>query len=245
MRELSFFARKNFSQPENFDSYNEGSGWVAYRGGNDWENATTGVAIVFEKPHEKSRVWFHVQFPQDIIKGVNNSSATSELADKASEWGEKATKLIIKEAKANHKKDENGITPSWSDCFINAIKSEVMKPYVKEWGVDRTEWKETKAKRKKIMNKTAILEIIKLADHLDQLGFYREAAILDRVITPEEYKLLQDKAIRVLYRSDWDALRISETLSLPLEDVEKIIEKDKQSYKDVADTLEKEFSLKK
>ena len=238
MRGLSFFARKGFCQPENFDSYDEGAGWIAYRGGNDWENATTAVAIIFEKPHKKVRIWFQVQFPEDIIKGVDNSSATSDLADKASEWGEKASKQIVKEARAAHKKDADGIMPSWYDCFIQAIKSQTMNPYIEEWGVDRTEWKETTAKGER-MHKKAVFEIVKLADHLDQLGLFREAAILDRVITPEEYKLLQDKAIHVLYRSGWDSVKISEALSLPIEQVEEIINADRASSQEMANAIEK------
>lgn len=92
------------------------------------------------------------------------------------------------------------------------------------------------------MNKTAVLEIVKLADQLDRFGFYQEAAILDRVITPEEYKLLQDKAIRILYRSGWDAPKISKTLSLPIEDVEKMISADQASSRDISTMIENTLS---
>ena len=113
-----------------------------------------------------------------------------------------------------------------------------MSPYIKEWGADKTEWKETTAKGD-CMHKKAVFEIVKLADHLDQLGLFREAAILDRVITPEEYKLLQDKAIHVLYRSGWDSLKISEALSLPVEQVDEIINADRASSKEMATVIER------
>ena len=137
-----------FRCPENFDSYDDGKGWSAYRGGNDWENGTTACAIYLSNGEELARIWFTVKFP----KGVNpDSDCPSKIAKEAKEWGEKASKKWITAARKIHSvpkeyfKDGSPWYKDWKQCFIEALKSRDFKKYVKDWGIDHTTWRAMKS----------------------------------------------------------------------------------------------------
>lgn len=140
--------KQGFRRPENFDSYSEGSGWTAYRGGNDWENGTTACAVYFGgKDGESARIWFTVKVPKGMTP---DSDCPKEKQKEWNEWGEKASKKWISIAKKIHSvpkeyfKDGKPWYKDWKDCFIEALKKRDMKKYVKEWGVDHTTWKAMK-----------------------------------------------------------------------------------------------------
>jgi hypothetical protein len=141
---ISSEEKSGFHRPENFDSYEEGKGWVAYCGGNDWENGNTACAVYLHPSGEDhARIWFTVKFP----KGISPSSdSPSTNQDAAKEWGEKASKTWIKKTKKIHSipkeyfKDGTPWKKEWKQCFIEALKSKEMKPYVKDWGIDSTKW---------------------------------------------------------------------------------------------------------
>jgi len=143
--------KSKFRRPENFDSYDKGAGWSSYRGGNDWENGTTACAVYFEgKEGELARTWIHIQFPDSLKEFVGSHSSSPE-ANQVKKWGEKASKTWTKLAKqihheSKHQVNENDPNSSWlykdwKECFVEALKSEEMKPFVKERGVDSTHWK--------------------------------------------------------------------------------------------------------
>ena len=147
---------KPFRVPENFDRYHEGSGWQAYRGGNDWENASTGVAV-YLNPNgynkEMARIWFEIKFPPEIAEAKDSSKGYGTPAAKAVEkWGRKAAvrwlttaDRIRKETRQFHG-EHDGYQREWvqrkpwMECFIEALKHERMQPFVGEWGVDHTKW---------------------------------------------------------------------------------------------------------
>lgn len=148
--------KQGFHRPENFDSYNEGSGWVAYRGGNDWENGTTACAVYFKGGGEEiARIWFEVKFPK---KGMENSDTPEETRDEANKHGKKASTLWISMAKKihsvpkDHFLDGDPWYKDWKDCFIEALKSKEMEKYVKDWGVDHTTWKAMKESKPEPVN---------------------------------------------------------------------------------------------
>lgn len=145
-----------FRVPENFDRYNEGSGWQAYRGGNDWENGTTGVAVYLgPEGYQKdmARIWFEVKFPphlEEYVSSAKSSTAPSSIAVR--KWGDKAARRWMRETVNVRRatKKYHGIhdgynhdwveRKSWKECFMLALESERLKPFVKKWGVDRTKW---------------------------------------------------------------------------------------------------------
>lgn len=143
--------KSKFRRPENFDSYDKGAGWSSYRGGNDWENGTTACAVYFEgKEGELARTWVHIQYPDSLKEFVGSHSSSPE-ALQVKEWGEKASKTWTKLAKRIHRESKSRINEDdpnsswhykdWKECFVEALKSEEMKPFVKEWGVDSTHWR--------------------------------------------------------------------------------------------------------
>jgi len=139
--------KQGFRRPENFDDYAEGSGWIAYRGGNDWENGTTACAVYFNAKEEQARIWFTVKVPKGMTP---DSDCPKEKQKEWNEWGEKASKKWISIAKKIHSvpkeyfKDGKPWYKDWKTCFIEALKKRDMKKYVKEWGVDHTTWKAMK-----------------------------------------------------------------------------------------------------
>lgn len=147
---------KPFKVPENFDIFEEGNGWSAYRGGNDWENGVTGVCAYIgpEGYHrEQARIWFEVQFPKEISEYVDSSKAYQNVNSEAvKNWGEKASKTWMREVRRIHRaanpikrvKDPNHPNfkrKTWKECFLEALQSESMKQFVKNWGVDCSNWK--------------------------------------------------------------------------------------------------------
>lgn len=149
-------AKGGFHRPENFDSYAEGKGWVAYRGGNDWENGTTACAVYFKGGGEEiARIWFEVKFPKD---GMQDSNCPEEIRDEANKWGKKASTLWISTTKKihsvpkDHFPDGDPWYKDWKECFIEALKSKEMQKYVKDWGVDHTTWKAMKESKPESVN---------------------------------------------------------------------------------------------
>ncbi len=94
-------AEPTFRVPENFDRYNEGSGWEAYRGGNDWENGSTGVAVYLNPEgynKDMARIWFEVKFPPGLEEGIStNKGYHTPEAQAVKKWGEKASRRWMRE----------------------------------------------------------------------------------------------------------------------------------------------------
>lgn len=147
---------KPFRVPENFDMFEQGNGWSAYRGANDWESGTTGACVYIgpEGYHrEQARIWFEVQYPNELSELVGNSIGPYKPEFKRiQEWGEKAVRRWMIETQKIHRLHNSRSRPtdpndpyfkrkSWKECFVEALSSEKMKPYVKTWGVDHSDWK--------------------------------------------------------------------------------------------------------
>jgi hypothetical protein len=145
--------KSKFKQPENFDKYAEDK-WQAYTGGDDWESGRTRAAVYFnEHMHEKCRVWLEIKYPSHLEKMVGEGiSNTRPEYKKIQEWGNKATKRWITEARRIRFYSRHKLVPEsyrwsykdWKECFVEALRSPRMKPYVKNWGVDKTDWKAMK-----------------------------------------------------------------------------------------------------
>lgn len=145
-----------FRVPENFDRYNEGSGWQAYRGGNNLENGTTGVAIYLNPEgynKEMARIWFEVNYPDHLSPLVGEASLTNRPEIKEiQKWGKRATVRWIRETDRIRRSTRqfHGVHDGhfhewverkpWKECFLLALQSERMKPFVKKYGVDHTKW---------------------------------------------------------------------------------------------------------
>lgn len=147
---------KSFRVPENFDLYEQGCGWAAYRGANDWETGTTGVCAYLgpEGYHrEQARIWFEVQYPKDLSEMVGSGlQRTHPKYNEIKEWGDKAAQTWMREVRRIHRVSNpvkriqdvnhpNFKRKSWKECFIESLASEAMKPFVKNYGVDHTNWK--------------------------------------------------------------------------------------------------------
>lgn len=129
---------EKFSQPENFDKVDEGTGWVMYAGGNDWENGITAVAVVFPSDEENYRIWMKLKFPEDI-KADSSESGNDENRKKCSDYGQKVWRAWKRNAISRHRNKNHG-SRSWVTAFKSALHD--MKEYYKEWGEDRTKWQE-------------------------------------------------------------------------------------------------------
>jgi len=145
-----------FRVPENFDRYQEGSGWQAYKGGNDWENGTTGVAVYLNPEgynKEMARIWFEVKFPPHLEEYVDSTKGYgTPSAQEVKKWGQRASCRWIRETARIHKETKKIHGPHdgyqnlwkqykpWKECFVLALQSERMKPFVKKFGVDKTKW---------------------------------------------------------------------------------------------------------
>lgn len=140
----------SLSIPENWEQTDyKTKDYEVWKGGNDWEVAYAYIAIIrIESKHRNDegskRILIQVNFDQfdngaesnDCIKGKNNKEKD--------EWGEEAIKIwmrCIKEVRPDY-------TPNYED-IVQALESEEMKPYVKEYQIDTLEWKEVKAMTEK------------------------------------------------------------------------------------------------
>jgi hypothetical protein len=147
---------KPFHVPENFDIYEQGNGWSAYKGENDWENGTTGVCAYIgpEGYHrEQARIWFEVQYPKELESMVGEGlSRDRPEYQTIKNWGNKAARRWMREVRRIHREwnprtsiqdpqHPRFMRKTWKECFIEALKSESMKPFVKNWGVDHSDWR--------------------------------------------------------------------------------------------------------
>jgi len=146
-------AKSGFPKPENFDKYAEGGGWTAWRGGNDWENGCTAASIVFEG-EDKSRIWFTIKYPDDISKFVGEAISTDNpVYERINKLGKRITNKWIREAERIHRiprdyfPDGKPIKRDWKECFVMALGSDRMKPFIKECGIDYTKWHAMKRSR--------------------------------------------------------------------------------------------------
>jgi len=145
-----------FRVPENFDKYQRGKGWEAYRGGNDWEQGNTGVAVYLNPEgydKEMARIWFEVKFPPHLEEYVSSSKSPYTPSSKAvKKWGDKAARRWMRET-VNIRRGTKKLHGAhdgfqrewverkpWKECFILALGSDKMKPFVKRSGVDKTKW---------------------------------------------------------------------------------------------------------
>jgi hypothetical protein len=209
-----------FRVPENFDRYNKGSGWEAYHGGNDWENGSTGVAVYLNPEgynKEMARIWFEIKFPDNISEYVDTSHGYKTPQGAAvQKWGNRAavrwlttTDRIRKSTKKLHGAhdgyDHEWVERKpWRECFVLALESERMKPFVKRFGIDKTKWvgmkRETPEQNKHwAMDDSATLTpspapatngvAVNLKGHLLEVS-YKEPSL-----TLEQWQVLKDLAI--------------------------------------------------
>jgi hypothetical protein len=147
--------KSKFRQPENFDKFALEQGkWTAHRGGNDWESGNTWTSAYFPKKlGESLRVWFEIKYPPHLEKVVGEGiSSDRPEFPQIQEWGRKATKRWVTEARKIRYSTREKYNPDsfrwhykdWHECFAEALKSPRMKVFVKEWGIDRTDWKAMK-----------------------------------------------------------------------------------------------------
>lgn len=154
--------KPGFHMPENYDDFDEGKGWVAYRGMNDWEQGITGVWIYIENHDEKIRIWFDVKYPEGyVVDSGDKGSTQNEKQVKG--WGEKASTTWIKISKRLHSerdKSEPGTITNrdWEGCFIDALKDKEMVQFVKEFGVDHTKWSAMKPEKEDVNEQWLIKE---------------------------------------------------------------------------------------
>lgn len=145
--------KSKFRQPENFDRYAEEE-WTAYRGGNDWENGSTWASIYFkERLGESARVWFEIKYPPHLESVVGEAMDVHRPEYREiQKWGQKASQRWLAEARKIRRSTRIKYDPNsyrwhyedWKKCFIEALKSPRMTPFVKQWGVDKTAWKAMK-----------------------------------------------------------------------------------------------------
>jgi hypothetical protein len=121
---------QRFKPPENWEAIirePEKGGVTFYSvwaGANDWEVGNSSVAVV----DGKRRVWFKVKYP-----GSNDGSEVKRNeVEGVRSWGQKAVSTWVDEAK----KFQNSHLSVWHACFQEALKSERMKPFVLESGVE-------------------------------------------------------------------------------------------------------------
>lgn len=134
----------SFQQPENFDADKEGAGWVISSGANDWEIGVTGMTVTFApvkwggyRPSAK-RIWVHVN-----NESVGGNDADRPNGDEAevNQWGEKARTTWVRIAtQIKREKTKERVPKDWWRAFVEALSDPEMKPFVKEWGTDETEW---------------------------------------------------------------------------------------------------------
>jgi hypothetical protein len=147
---------KPFRVPENFDIHEQGYGWSVYKGANDWETGHT-AACAYIGPEgyqrEQARIWFEIKYPTELESVVGESlSSHNPLYQKIKEWGEQAIRKWIREVRNIHRKSNpikrikdvnhpNWKRKTWKECFLEALTSDTMKPYIKTWGVDHSNWR--------------------------------------------------------------------------------------------------------
>jgi hypothetical protein len=131
---------EKFRKPENFDKVDEGTGWIMYAGGNDWENGITAVAVVFPSDEENYRLWMKLKFPKDCVPNSSDSGGSSdENRKKCRDYGQKAWRAWKRNAVSRHRNKNHG-SRSWVAAFKAALHD--MGDYYDEWGEDRTKWQE-------------------------------------------------------------------------------------------------------
>lgn len=142
--------KSRFAKPENFDTFDTGKGWTAWRGGNDWENGCTAAAIIFDGD-DKSRIWFTIKYPADISALVGEGLSTDHpMFKRINKLGKRITNKWMRESKKIHSvpkittDDGIKVRRDWKECFVMALGSKSMKPYIKECGIDYTEWNSMK-----------------------------------------------------------------------------------------------------
>lgn len=150
--------KSRFTRPENFDQYASGKDWSAWRGGNDWENGCTSAAVVFNErgDGDKSRVWFSVKYPNDMNNLVGESLSTDHpMFERINKFGKRVTNKWVREAQRVRREkplstsaDGKILKRNWKECFVMALGSPAMKPYIKECGIDYTKWSSMKHQKK-------------------------------------------------------------------------------------------------
>jgi hypothetical protein len=161
---------EKFHKPENWDKCDEGTGYVMYCGGNDWENFTTAVWVIFPSDEANRRIWFKIKFPQGCQPDAEKSS--DENNDRGKKLAEKARRTWIRVAKECHKNRNHG-SRSWKDAFKSALHSKEMQPYVAEHGEEQTQWDDVKESAHLIVNRLLFENDIDPERYVDQAGFRR------------------------------------------------------------------------
>jgi hypothetical protein len=162
---------EKFSKPENWNKCAEGTGYVMYCGGNDWQNSSTAVWVVFPSDEANRRMWFTIKFPDGCIPDSGDSGGSKdENRDRCRKHAEKAWHAWIRVAKEAHKNRNHG-SRSWKDAFKTALYSKEMQPYVEEHGEEQTKWDEVKEGARQIVNKLLEGGLDEPERYVNQAGF--------------------------------------------------------------------------
>ena len=135
---------EKFHRPENWEKCGEGTGYVMYGGGNDWEACDTALWVVFSSDEGNRRIWFKIKFPDGCNPGAESSRKDED--EKCKKHAEKARQTWARIAREAHQNRNHG-SRSWKDAFKTAIHSKEMKPFVDEHGEEATNWSDVKEAR--------------------------------------------------------------------------------------------------
>jgi hypothetical protein len=119
--------------PESIEKvFEENKEWVLHNGAR--HDKDSKVSVYFTEDKKVKKIWFEVNY-----KGVcKTDGKNNENMDK---WSKKATRTFSGLAKNKYKNPElneigNPIQKSWVECFMEALKDESMKPFIKNYGVE-------------------------------------------------------------------------------------------------------------
>jgi len=130
--------------PENFDNIEVSEKFPEWRlqgGGNDWERAISLMSFLIDPKNDRPcRVWATINYGH--LKGFKNSNGEKvdkKVAADAIKWGEEAPKKWLEVAKKLFK-DSDEYEYDWVDACVEALQSQDVQPYVKDWGIEKKDW---------------------------------------------------------------------------------------------------------
>lgn len=171
MKVINFYLMEdsNLHVPENWDVYETGPltakshetrnkfDYVMMEGGGDWEPGFKFLCVYVQDKYaylnETYRIWIEVKYPKEMNTESDQEEDKSEMTD----FGEMIANTWLKKAKEKrregllakqeHRKDpDNKSYPKfqgeWKESFIMALDAPAMKPHIKMFGIDSTEWKD-------------------------------------------------------------------------------------------------------
>jgi hypothetical protein len=113
--------------------FEENKEWIVHCGNNIDKNSK--VSVIFTESKTIDKIWFEVNYNGVCKNDGNNRENMSKWANKASRTWSK----IAKDKYNNPELNEvgNPIKKSWEECFMEAINSEELKPYIKNYKIEK------------------------------------------------------------------------------------------------------------